>query len=97
MDAKEIGLLVKEFAEKLVEDNVKLTTLDMDDNTRFVDWLGSALIMQGTMLMLEAGCPSDIVLTRAISCVKSWEKDHAVETLAEESQNRIILPGGKGN
>lgn len=77
MDAKETGEAVKAFAEKLIDDNVRVTTLDMDDNTRFVDNLGSALIMQGCVTMLEAGCPPEIVLQRAVACVKGWKKKAA--------------------
>lgn len=91
MDAKEVGELVKEFAEKLVEENVKITKLNMDENTQFVDWLGSALIMQGTMLMLEAGCPADIVLKRSMSCVVSFLK--AKEEAAKEDPKKLILVG----
>ena len=79
MDAKEVGEKVKEFAEKLVEENVQVTKLRMDENTLFIDHLGTALIMQGCMLMLEAGCPTNIVLSRAVGCVKGFQKKQAVE------------------
>jgi len=96
MDAKEIGELVQEFAEKLVEDNIHVTKLDMNENTQFVDHLGSALIMQGCMLMLEAGCPPDIVLSRAVACVKSFHVSQAQEALEADAKPKIILTG-KGN
>ena len=97
MDAKEVGEKVKELAEKLIEENVKLTALDMNENTQFIDWLGSALIMQGCMVMLEAGCPPDIVLSRAVGCVKSFQKNAAHEALSEDGKPKIIMPGSSGN
>lgn len=92
MNAKEVGEKVKEFAEKLVEENVQITKLQMDENTQFIDNLGSALIMQGCMLMLEAGCPHDIVLSRAVACVKSYRMQSARTALEEDAKSKI-LPG----
>jgi hypothetical protein len=92
MNAKEVGLAVQEFADNLVEENVKLTTLRMDDNTTFIDHLGSALIMEGTMLMLEAGCPPDIVLKRSAACIASFLKSKEEE--AKEDPKKLILVGG---
>lgn len=97
MNAKEVGEKVQEFAEKMVEDNVQITKLEMDENTQFIDHLGSALIMQGCMLMLEAGCPPNIVLSRAVGCVKSYQMHQAKESLDADSKPQIIMPGGKGN
>jgi len=97
MDAKEVGEKVKEFAEKLVDENVQITKLQMDENTQFIDHLGSALIMQGCMLMLEAGCPPNIVLSRAVGCVKGFQKHKAEEALEEDRKSSIIMPGGRGN
>lgn len=91
MNAKEVGTKVKEFAEALVEKHVNVTKLHQEDNQHFIDWLGSALIMQGCMLLLEAGCPANIVLTRAVSCVKSFEKAQADEALNPKSN--IVLTG----
>lgn len=95
MDAKEVGTKVKEFAEQLVEENVHLTKLNMDENTQFVDWLGSSLIMEGTMLMLEAGCPPDIVLKRSAACIASFLK--AKEEEKKDDASKLILVGGRGN
>ena len=95
MDAKEIGLLVKEFAEKLIGDNLEPGGLSMNESTQLVDHLGTALIMQGCMVMLEAGCPPDIVLNRAVMCVKGFRKQEAQQAIAEDkaAKSKIILTG----
>ena len=95
MDAKEVGMKVKEFAEALVEKHVSPLALNQEDNQHFVDWLGSALIMQGCMLLLEAGCPPQIVLSRAVGCVKSFEKAQLEEAQKPDASS-LIMPG-RGN
>jgi hypothetical protein len=98
MDAKKVGLKVKKFAESLIRDNVTSvkgdTNVQMDENTQFVDWLGSALIMQGCMIMLEAGCPSEIVLSRAVGCIKSFRRNEAEEAIEKDSKSKQLIITG---
>lgn len=92
MEAKEIGEAVKEFSEglirhALVDEGKGLTN---EAKIRFIDWLGSALIMEGASIMVEAGAPPDVVLSRAVAVCTSRMKQQAQESVEASVKESLI-------
>lgn len=96
MNAKQIGTRVDELAKELLREGglFEEGKLTQEEKIKLIDVVGSSLIMTGTSLMCEAGAPSDVVLSRAVSILSKYKQQmvaEAQEAAAAEETPRILL------
>jgi len=86
--AKIVGQVVMQCAETLVEHHTDESKSEKE-NVEALGAIGSVFIVQGSMLMLDAGCPEDIVISCVVACVESFKSRQLQEEA--EAAPKIIL------
>jgi uncharacterized cupredoxin-like copper-binding protein len=85
------GALVAEFTQETVELVQTLAQGNEQVLVRGFDSLGSAMIIKGAEIMLQAGAPPEFVLQRAAAVVKEFRTAELKTELENASKGRIIL------
>jgi len=83
--------LATEFAEENVAAAKWLTKGNDKALVRAIDQLGSAMIIKGAEMMLQAGAPVDLVIQRVAGVVTLWRTEELKTEMQAAAKNRKLI------
>jgi hypothetical protein len=87
----DFGQLATEFAEANVAFAKELTKGNDKAMVRAIDQLGSAMIIKGAEMMLQAGAPAEVVIQRIAGVVKLWRTEELKNEMQTAAKNRKLI------
>jgi len=63
-DPQTAATYIKQFAHDLVAANLNKVNPDPKTDLQTIDWIGTSLLMQGAVVLMQAGCPPQVVMQR---------------------------------